>query len=78
MKAYLQAFLNFKQNDWARSLPIAKFPYNNVKNVSTDHTLFELNCGCYPQMFYEKNVNFRSKSKSADKLSAKLRELIIV
>ena len=38
MEAYLQAFVNFKQNDWARLLLMAEFAYNNVKNASTGHT----------------------------------------
>ena len=55
-----------------------EFTYNNIENASTGHTLFELNCGYYPQMLYEKKVNSRSKSKLADKLSAKLRELMTI
>ena len=78
MEAYLQAFVNFEQNDWARFLLMAKFAYNNAKNASTGHTLFELNCGYHPRMSYEDDVNSRSRSKTADKLSAKLRELMIV
>ena len=78
MEAYLRAFVNFEQNDWARLLPMAEFVYNNAKNASTGHTLFELNCGYHPRMSYEEEVDPRSKSKSADKLSAKLRELMIV
>ena len=78
MEAYLRAFVNFEQNDWARLLPMAEFAYNNAKNASTGHTLFELNCGYYPRMSYEEEVDPRSKSKSADELSAELRELMIV
>ena len=78
MEAYLRAFVNFEQNDWARLLPMAKFAYNNAKNASTGHTPFELNCGYHPRMSYEEEVDSRSKSKSADKLSAELRELMIV
>ena len=40
IEAYLRAFINFEQNDWARLLPMAKFAYNNTKNASTGHTLF--------------------------------------
>ena len=36
IEAYLQAFVNYKQNDWAKLLPMAKFAYNNIKNASTD------------------------------------------
>ena len=78
MEAYLRAFVNFEQNDWARLLLIAEFAYNNAKNSSTDHTPFELNCGYHPWMLYEEDVDPRSQSKSADELSAELRELMIV
>ena len=57
---------------------MAEFAYNNTQNASTSHILFELNCGYYPWISYEEKVNPRSKLKSADKLSAELRELMIV
>ena len=78
MEAYHRVFINFKQNDWARLLPMAEFVYNNAKNASTGHTPFELNCGYYPQMWYKENIDPRSQSKSADKLSAELKELMII
>ena len=57
---------------------MAKFVYNNAKNTSTGHTPFELNYGYHPWMSYKKDVDPRSQSKSADKLSTELRELMIV
>ena len=45
MEAYLRAFVNWEQNDWAQLLPMAEFAYNNAKNASIGHTPFELNCG---------------------------------
>ena len=78
MEAYLRTFVNFEQNDWARLLSMAKFAYNNAKNASTGHMPFELNCGYHPRMLYKEEVNPRSKLKSADKLSAELRELMII
>ncbi len=60
MKAYLQAFVNFEQDNWARLLPMAEFAYNNAKNASTGYTPFKLNCGYYLQAFYKKDVNPRS------------------
>ena len=78
IEAYLRAFINWEQNDWVRFLPMAEFAYNNSKNASTGHTLFELNCGYHPQISYEEEVNPRSQSKSADEMSEKLRELIVV
>ena len=57
---------------------MAEFAYNNVKNVSTGHILFELNCGYHFRMSYKDDVDLRSQLKSADELEAELRELIIV
>ena len=57
---------------------MTKFTYNNAKNASTGHTPFELNCGYHLWMSYKDNVDPCSKSKSANKLSAKLRKLMIV
>ena len=57
---------------------MAEFAYNNTKNVSTSHTLFELNCGYHPQISYKDDVNPRSLSKSVDELAAELKELMIV
>ena len=78
MEAYLQAFVNFEQNEWARLLLIAKFVYNNAKNASTGHTPFELNYGYHLRVSYEEDINPRSKFKSADKLLAELRKLMTV
>ncbi len=60
MEAYLRAFINFKQNDWARLLPMSEFVYNNAKNASTDHAPFKLNGGFHRRVFYEGVVNPRS------------------
>ncbi len=78
IEAYLRAFVNFEQNNWARLLPMAKFAYNNAKNASTGHTPFKLNCGYHPRASYKKDVNPRSQSKLADKLATELRKLMTV
>ena len=57
IEAYLRAFVNFEQNDWAQLLPMAEFAYNNAKNASTGFTSFELNYGYYPRVFYEEDLN---------------------
>ena len=57
---------------------MAEFAYNNAKNASISYTPFELNCGYHPRMLYKEDVNSRSQSKSANKLSVELRELMIV
>ena len=76
MEAYLQTFVNFKQNDWVRLLPMAKFAYNNAKNASINHTPFELNCGYHLHVSYEQDIDLRSKSNLADNLANNLRELM--
>ena len=78
MEAYLRAFVNFKKNDSARLLLMAEFAYNNAKNASTGFTPFELNCGYHPRVFYKVDLDFRSKSRTADELFSKLQELMIV
>ena len=78
MEAYLWAFVNFEQNDWARFFLMAEFAYNNAKNASTGHTLFELNCGYHPRVFYKEDLDPRSKSKTAEELSSELRNLMAV
>lgn len=48
IEAYLQIFVNYKQDNAIELLPIAKFAYDNTKNASTGCISFELNCGFYP------------------------------
>ena len=72
MEAYLWVFVNFKQNNWARLLPMAEFAYNNAKNASTGHTPFEINCGYHSCISFKEDTNSCSRSKTADELLAEL------
>ena len=78
MKAYFRAFVNIKQNDWVRLLPMAEFTYNNAINASTSYMPFELNCSYHLCVFFKKNTNLGSQSKTAKELSSKLTELMTV
>ena len=78
MEAYLRAFINWEQNNWARLLLIAEFAYNNAKNASTSHTPFELNCGYHPRVSFKEDIDSRSRSCSANELAEELKELIEV
>ncbi len=78
MKAYLEAFVNWERDDWARRLLMAEFAYNITKNTNTGHTSFELHCGYHPRVFFKENVDFYSRSHSANKLAEELRELMKV
>ena len=55
---------------------MAEFVYNNAKNASTGHTQFELNCGYHPRVSFEEDVDPHLRSRYANKLAEKLRELI--
>ena len=55
---------------------MAEFAYNNAKNVSTRYTLFELNSWYHSRVIDEEDVDPHSRSKIADKLIKKLRNLI--
>lgn len=59
-------------------LPIAEFAYNNANPLNIGYTLFKLNYDYHSRILYKKNNDFHFKLKSIYKLSAKLRELIIV
>ncbi len=78
LEAYLRVFVNWKQDDWARLLPIAEFAYNNTKNASTGITSFELNCGYYLKVAFEEDVDPRSRSRSANELAEEVGELMEV
>ena len=55
---------------------MAEFAYNNTKNASTNHTLFELNCSFHPRVSFKDNVDPCFRSCSADKLTKELKELM--
>ena len=55
---------------------MAEFAYNNAKYVSTRYTSFELNCGYHSRVFYEENVDPRSRCKAPDELTEELRNLM--
>ena len=57
---------------------MAKFAYNNGKNASIGHTPFELNCGYYLCVSFEKDTNSRLQLKIANKLLTKLQKLMTV
>lgn len=57
MEVYIQAIINFQRNDLTKLLPIARFAYNNTKNISTGYMAFVINSSLYPQAYQTKDVN---------------------
>ena len=57
---------------------MAEFAYNNAKNASIGHILFELNCGYHFKVSFKEDVDLYLKSRSANKLAEELRKLIEV
>ena len=55
---------------------MAEFVYNNTKYASMRYMRFELNCEYHPCVFYEEDINPCSKSKAANRLIEKLKNLI--
>ena len=55
---------------------MAEFAYNNVKYTSIEYMSFKLNCRYYLCVSYKKDVDPHFRSKIADKLIKKLRNLI--
>ena len=78
LEVYFQAFVNFKQNDWIWLFPMAKLTYNNAKNASTGHTLFEPNCRYHSCVFYKKDFDLHLKLKITEELSFKHQNLMAV
>ena len=59
IEAYLKAFVNFKQDDWARLLPMAKFAHNNAENASTGTSPLRVELRVEPRVYFKENVDIR-------------------
>ena len=57
---------------------MAEFIYNNVKNISTSHIPFELNCEYHFCVSYEQDFDLRSKSRTTEEFSFEFLDLMTV
>lgn len=57
---------------------MTEFAYNNIKNISIGHILFELNCGYHLQVSYKEDVNPRFRSLLVEKLILEPQKLMLV
>src|SRR5258708_5016861 len=55
LEQYLQAYMNYQQDDWSSLLPLAEFAYNNATNEMTRVSLFFANKGYHPSFTTEPN-----------------------
>ncbi len=78
MELYLRMFVNWEQDNWAKLLSMVEFAYHNAKNISTSHTSFEFNSGYHPKVFFEEDIDSRSRSRSVNELAEGLGELMEV
>lgn len=76
MEAYLRAFVNREQNNWAKPLLIVVFAFNNTKNAITGHIPFELNCRFQTRALFKKDANLYFRFRLANKRADELKELI--
>ncbi len=55
---------------------MAEFAYNNTKNASIDHILFELNYEFYLQVLFKEDIDPCLRSYSTNKLAKELKKMI--
>ena len=53
MKYYLQAFVNYMQDNWAKWIPGAEFTVNNALSAITLASLFLVNSGQNPRLRFK-------------------------
>jgi hypothetical protein len=69
VESYLQAFINYRQNDWEKWLPTAKFQYNNKVHSATKNSLFFLNYGLHP---WKGTLSVETSNPSANEFTSEL------
>src|SRR5260221_2355805 len=60
LEQYLQAYMNYQQDDWSSLLPLAEFTYNNAMNEMTGVSPFFTNKGYHPSFAMEPNEQVSS------------------
>src|SRR5260221_1077255 len=50
LEQYLQAYMNYQQDNWALLLPLAEFAYNNAMSTTTGISPFFVNKGYHPRL----------------------------
>ncbi len=82
LEQYLQAYMNYQQDDWLSLLLLAEFAYNNAMNKMTGVSLFFANKGYHPSIVVEPDVQVSSTGAQCfisglDDLHAELKQSIV-
>src|SRR5260370_24316136 len=62
LEQYLQAYMNYQQDNWALLLPLAEFAYNNTVSTTTGVSPFFANKGYHPRL----SMNLLAPSSSSE------------
>src|SRR5258708_2908046 len=81
LKQYLQAYMNYQQDDWLSLLLLAEFAYNNAMNKMTGVSPFFANKGYHPSIAAEPDIQISSTGAQCliadlDDLHEKLKQKI--
>ena len=82
MKNYLQAYVNYAQDDWIDHLPMAKFSANNHINELIEMTPFFADNGFHPRtgveppQAYQQGTSQKAELLAADKIVANQEETV--
>jgi hypothetical protein len=72
IETYLWSFINYRQNNWVKWLPMAEFHYNDKSHLATGQTLFFLNYGIHP---WKGNLTAETTNPLANSLIKELEEI---
>jgi transposase InsO family protein len=77
LEQYLRTFVNERQDDWDKLLPLSEFAYNNHIHSSTQQTPFMVDTGRHPRMGFEPQEprsHVESVNEFADRMAHGLEE----
>ena len=57
---------------------MTEFAYNNIKNANIEYTFFKFNCRYYLYISPKKDISLYFRSKIANELTKKLRNLMTI
>src|SRR5260221_14473611 len=82
LEQYLQAYMNYQQDNWSSLLLLVEFAYNNAMNKMTRVSLFFTNKGYHPSIAAEPDIQVSSTGAQCfiadlDNLHAELKQSIV-